>query len=36
VVLNDLDPAAHGGSAYGAYGPYETVAPEQAPPRAAG
>lgn len=35
VVLNDLDPAAHGGTTYGAYGPYESVASEQAPPRAA-
>jgi capsular exopolysaccharide synthesis family protein len=34
VVLNDLDPASHGGSAYGAYGPYEAVVSE-APPRAA-
>jgi Mrp family chromosome partitioning ATPase len=36
VVLNDLDPSAHGGSAYAAYGPYEAEVSEQAPPRAAG
>jgi succinoglycan biosynthesis transport protein ExoP len=35
VVLNDLDPAAHGTGTYGAYGPYESVGRETAPPRAA-
>jgi capsular exopolysaccharide synthesis family protein len=35
VVLNDLDPASHGGPAYGSYGHYESVVTEQAPPRAA-